>query len=179
MKNLELYLDDQLINSMYNDMDINSIYNNMDISSIEPHNIEPHNIEPPCPSEIKEDTNEFKNNIEKLDKKINKIKRNRNVARGRGRYKQLKTMTKDEIRKEQNQSLESNRLAAKKRPSGPCSHPIRAHGQATTVGAPPRWARRAQQQGRNLPLSAKSPPPVGVPQVTRVVQVSKTPPRQG
>jgi tRNA(Ile)-lysidine synthase TilS/MesJ len=129
MKNLELYLDDQLINSMYNDMDINSIYNNMDISSIEPHNIEPHNIEPhniephniephniepPCPSEIKEDTNEFKNTIEQLDKKINKIKKNRNVARGRGRYKQLKTMTKDEIRKEQNQSLESNRLAAKK-----------------------------------------------------------------
>jgi hypothetical protein len=118
MDQIEFYLDDQLINSFYdNNYESDEIIETQDYEphnaeppSIEPQDYEPHNAEPP----EKIESSDYDNTIEELNRKINKIKRNRHVARGRGRCKQLKTMSKEEIKKERKQSLEANRLAAKR-----------------------------------------------------------------
>jgi len=108
MDKIEFYLDDQLINSFYdNNYEPDEIIETQDY---EPPIAEPPSIEPD--EEI--ESSDYENTIEELNRKINKIKRNRHVARGRGRCNQLKKMSKDEIKKEKKQSLEANRLAAKR-----------------------------------------------------------------
>ena len=124
MDKIDFYIDDQLINSFYNNnYESDEIIDTQDYESPidEPPNPEPPIDEPPIvkPNEIIEpdekiESSDYENTIEELNRKINKIKRNRNVARGRGRCNQLKKMSKEEIKKEKKQSLEANRLAAKR-----------------------------------------------------------------